>query len=169
MPGRTFIMDPSEDVSSPPSVDALSAISANENATNRRRSGRERKRPVVYSPPPIPSQNGANGKRKRVNEDGVDEDVDSSASDENSEEVEESDDDVDEEEVKAKKRRATAARKAHSKRAVKKPKTKGAVGAKTLAVRSAPRRPPPQQRATPVEEEEEDAIDPNSLYGRSRC
>lgn len=168
MPGRvSTTMEALDDVPSSPISDAPAALSVDENATNRRKSGRVSKKPAVYSPPPMVSQNGTHGKRKRVAEDGeAGDDGDGASvegSDEEEEDEEESESEPDEEEVKAKKKRSAVAKKAHAKPAAKKPKTKASVGGKTLAVRSAFTRPPPRARGPRTAQDDETEME--GLYG----
>jgi hypothetical protein len=159
-------MELPEDISPPPdSPDAPAALSLGDDATNRRRSGRERKKPTGYAVPAVPSQNGVNGKRKRVNGEGhTEEDEGGADGSDDEDDDEESEGEADAEELREAKRKAAAARRARAKPPAKKPKTKASVGGKTLAVRSAPRRPPPRPRAVSGAEGSDDQ-DEDGLYG----
>ncbi|KAI9794961.1 MAG: hypothetical protein M1833_007335 [Piccolia ochrophora] len=121
-------------------LDAPAPLANNDNATNRRKSGRVVKKPAHFEPPPVFLQNGGRGKRKRVSQSGHDDAPEDASSDSSDEGLEDTDVESDAEERRQRKRKAsTHKRGSKAKPAAKKPKTAPLGGARTLAVRSAPK------------------------------
>ncbi|KAL8783911.1 MAG: hypothetical protein Q9195_009242 [Heterodermia aff. obscurata] len=130
MPGRLLSMEPSDPVAT------SSSPATQNNATNRRRSGRAKHQPVLFHEDPnIPQSSFSNGKRKRTQAPAGDLTADEPGSEEEDESAE-SESDPDEEELKERRRKAPKAKKPSSKPAAKKPKTNGATTTK-LPVRPA--------------------------------
>lgn len=129
--------------------------------TNRRKSGRAIRKPVLLNKDPnIPQVSGGNsGKRKRV--DVPIQDVVDSSAPESDDQVSEDESDPDEEELKERRRKASKTNKAPSKSVAKKPRT-GPALTTNLAVRPAPNgvkkhARPKQPRARPVRNAEDHA------------
>lgn len=130
MPARLSSMELSDPIApeSHPSAD---------NATNRRKSARNRQKPVLLQDDIVASRSSnVNGKRKRGdNEAGGATDTGHDLLGEDGSPPE-SDDDPDEEELKEKRRRAPRVKRAQGRPAAKKPKTTG-IGTASLPVRPA--------------------------------
>ena len=142
-----------------------SSSPAQNDSTNRRRSGRAKQQPVLFQEDPnIPQSSSSNGKRKRTQLRGGDAIGDDASSEE--EESPEDEGSPDEEELKERRRKAPKAKKPSSKPAAKKPKTNGATT--KLAVRPATNgfkkhAPPKRSRAKPSAAIVEDE---SGLYGK---
>ncbi|KAI9828797.1 MAG: hypothetical protein M1832_001902 [Thelocarpon impressellum] len=142
-------MDPPDDVTATAvNGDAPAALTTgDENATNRRKSGRVTKKPNIYAEEAAIALNGGKGKRKRVMQNGGTEDQVDASGDESSELSEAEGSEAEEETAGKRRRRSGAGRKAHAdKPAAKKPRTVAGTGAKTLAVRSAAGQSAPKAR-----------------------
>ena len=146
------------DLSDPETPDTSLDIDA---TTNRRKSGRAIRKPVLLNKDPNIPQNsvGNSGKRKRVDvpiQDAVD-----TSDAESDDQVSEDESDPDEEELKERRRKASKTNKAPSKSVAKKPRT-GPALTTNLAVRPATNgvkknARPKQPRAHPVRNTEDNA------------
>ena len=155
MPVTSSSMDPSDPETPDTSLDMTTS-------TNRRKSGRAIRKPVLLNKDPnIPQVSvGNSGKRKRV--DVPSQDLMDSSDDESEEEVTDDESDPDEEELKERRRKASKTTKAPSKAVAKKPRT-GPALTTNLAVRPATNgvkrnARPKQPRARPVKNAEENGI-----------
>ena len=152
------LTSPSMDPSDPETPDTSLDM---DTTTNRRKSGRAIRKPVLLNKDPnIPQVSGGNsGKRKRV--DAPIQDLVDSSDPESDDQVSEDESDPDEEELKERRRKASKTNKASSKSVAKKPR-KGPALTKNLAVRPATNgvkknARPEQPQAHPVRNAEDNA------------
>ncbi len=152
MPVRSSSMELSDPETPETSLDMTSS-------TNRRKSGRTTRKPVLLNKDPNIAQvtSGNSGKRKRA--DVLAHDVVNSSDTESEDEASDDESDPDEEELKERRRKAPRPKKAPSKSVAKKPRI-GPALTTSLAVRPAvngvkkhPR--PKKQRARPVKKSED--------------
>lgn len=161
MPGRLLSMELSD-----PATPDNSALT---DATNRRKSGRARQKPVtLYEESSVLQVGNGTAKRKRAEpRSGEADNVDEEEPEED-ESLEESESDPDEEELKERRKRAAKSKKAPNKPAAKKPKTARntttnlAIRPAANGVKAAPRPRKPQARQSMVVD------DGTSLYGMCR-
>lgn len=156
MPARLSSMELSD-----PATPDNSALT---DATNRRKSGRARQKPVTLYEESSVLQVG-NGTAKRKRAEPQSDDVENDEESEEDESVDESESDPDEEELKERRKRAAKSKKAPNKPAAKKPKTARntttnlAIRPAANGVKAAPRPRKPQARQSTVMD------DGTGLYG----
>lgn len=149
MPARLSSMELSD-----PATPDNSALT---DATNRRKSGRARQKPVtLYEVSSVPHVGNGTSKRKRAEPRGGEEENVEEEEPEEDESLEESESDPDEEELKERRKRAAKSKKAPNKPAAKKPKTARntttnlAIRPAANGVKATPRARKPQARQSTV-------------------